>query len=63
MAREVALSELLFTDGLVLMSETIRILCNNILKWREASESKCLKGNLGNGGGGVVVVVSTLSRA
>ena len=40
---EGALSELLCTDDLVLMSETINGFRNNFLKWREVFESKCLK--------------------
>ena len=46
-AREGALSELLYADDLVLMSETIKGLRNKFLKWKEAFESKCLKVNLG----------------
>ena len=44
---EGALSELLYADGLVLMSETIEGLRNTLLKWKEAFESKGLKVNLG----------------
>ena len=50
------LSELLYADDLVLMSETIKGLRDNFLTWMEAFESKCLKVNL-------KVVVSTPSRA
>ena len=46
-AREGALSELLYADDLVLMSETIEGLRNKFLKWKEAFESKGLKVNLG----------------
>ena len=35
-----AISELLYADDLVLMSETIKGLRNKFLKWKEASESK-----------------------
>ena len=42
-AREVALSELLNADGLVLMSETIDGLRNKFLKCKETFESKGLK--------------------
>ena len=42
-----ALSELLYVDDLVLMSETIEGLRNKFLKWKEAFESKGLKVNLG----------------
>ena len=45
--REGALSELLYADDLVLMSETIEGLRNKFLKWKEAFESKCFKVNLG----------------
>ena len=41
------LSELLYADDLVLTSETIMGLWNKFLKWKEASESKGLKVNLG----------------
>ena len=41
-----ALSELLYADDLVLMSETIMGLRNKFLKWKEAFESKGLKVNL-----------------
>ena len=46
-AREGALSELLYADGIVLMSETIEGLRNKFQKWKEAFESKGLKVNLG----------------
>ena len=39
-AREGVLSELLYADDLVLMSETIKGLRNKFLKWKEAFESK-----------------------
>ena len=45
--REGALSELLYTDDLVLMSETIEGLRNKFIKWKEAFESKDLKVHLG----------------
>ena len=44
---EVALSELLYADDLVLMSETVDGLRDKILKWKEAFESKGLKVNIG----------------
>ena len=47
-AREDALSELLYADGLVLTSERIEGLRNKFSKWKEAFYSKCLKVNLGN---------------
>ena len=43
---EGTLSELLYDDDLVLMSETIKGLRNKFLKWKEAFESKGLKVNL-----------------
>ena len=46
-AREVALSELLYVEDLILMSETIEGVRNKFLKWKEAFESKGLKVNLG----------------
>ena len=39
-AREDELSELLYTDDLALMRETIELHRNNLLKWMEACESK-----------------------
>ena len=45
-AREGELSELLYADDLVLMSETIKGFCHMFLKWNEAFESKSLKVNL-----------------
>ena len=45
-AREVVLSELLYADDLVLMSETIECLRNKFFKWKDAFESKGLKVNL-----------------
>ena len=45
--REGALSELLYADDLVMMSETIEGLRNKFIKWKEIFESKCLKVNLG----------------
>ena len=42
-AREGALSELLYADDLVLMSEKIEGLRNRFIKWKEASECKVLK--------------------
>ena len=47
LAREDALSELLYADDLVLMSETIEGFRNKFIKWKEAFESKDLKVNLG----------------
>ena len=46
-AREGALSELLYADDLVLMNETIKGLNNKFLYCKEAFESKGLKVNLG----------------
>ena len=46
-AREGALSELLYADYFVLMSEIIEGLKNKFLKWKEVFESKGLKVNLG----------------
>ena len=46
-AREGVLSELLYDNDLDLMSETIKILRNKFLKWKEAFDSKCLKVVLG----------------
>ena len=45
-ASEGALSELLYADDLVLISETIEGLRNKFLEWKEALESKGLKVNL-----------------
>ena len=47
LVREGALSELLYADDLVLMSETIKGLRNAIITWKEAFYSKHLKGNFG----------------
>ena len=57
------ISELLYADDLVLLSETIQELRNKLLKWKEAFESKGFKSNLGKTKVMVVVVVSTPSRA
>ena len=46
-AREGALSQLLNSDDIVLMTETINGLMNNILKWKETFERKDLNVNLG----------------
>ena len=46
LAREDALSEFLYADDLVLMSETIKGLWNKFLKWKEDFERKGLKVNL-----------------
>ena len=46
-ARKSALSELLYTDDLVLINELIEELLNKFLKWKEAFESKGLTVNLG----------------
>ena len=46
LAREGVLSEWLYADGLVLMSETIEGLRNKFVKGKEACESKGLKNNL-----------------
>ena len=45
-ARGGALSEFLYTDDLVLMSETIEGIWDNFLKWKEAFYSKDLQINL-----------------
>ena len=44
---EGALSELLYAEALVLMSETIEGLSDRFIKWKEAFESKGLNVNLG----------------
>ena len=41
-AREGALIELLYTDDLVLMSETIEGFWDKLLKWKDAFKSKSL---------------------
>ena len=46
-AREGALSELLYADDLVLMSETMEGVMNMFLKWKVASKGKGLTANLG----------------
>ena len=46
-AREGALSELLYADDLVLMSEIIDGLMNKFIKWKDAFGSKGLKVNVG----------------
>ena len=48
LAREGALSELLYADYLVLMSETIERLRDKFFKWKEALENKELKVDLWN---------------
>ena len=45
-AREGLMNEILYADGLVLMSESIQNLKEKFLKWKEAFESKELKVNL-----------------
>ena len=45
-AREGALSELMYADDLVLMSETIQEIMDKFIKLNEAFESKGLKVNL-----------------
>ena len=47
LAREGVHRELLYADYLVLMSETIEGIRNNLLKWKQAFESKGLKVNCG----------------
>ena len=47
MAREGALSGLLYADDLDLMNETIKGLRNKFLRWKETLESKGLNVNLG----------------
>ena len=54
---EVALSELLYADNLVLMSDTIEGLRDKFIKWKEAFERKGLKVSLGKTKVMVVVVV------
>ena len=44
---ERAISALIYADDLVLMSDTIEGLSNKFLKWKQASEGKGLKVNLG----------------
>ena len=46
-AREVVLSELLYAVDIFLMIETTEGLRDELLKWKEAFESKGLKDNLG----------------
>ena len=46
-ARKGALSELLYADDLVLVSETMEGLSNKFVKWKEAFECKGFKVNLG----------------
>ena len=46
-AGECALSELLYADDFVLMSETIEGLRNKFLEWKDAFESNGLKVSLG----------------
>ena len=46
-ARKGPLSELLYADDLVLMSEIITGLWNKLLKWKEVFENKGLIVNLG----------------
>ena len=43
---EGALSQLLYADDLVLMSETIEGLMNKFIEWKEVFDSKVLKVNL-----------------
>ena len=43
------LSELLYVNDLVLMSETIEVLRNMFLKWQEAYENNCLNVDLEKG--------------
>ena len=57
LAREGMLSELLYADDLVPMSETIEGLRNKFINWIEAFGSKGLKVNLGKTWIVVVVVV------
>ena len=45
-AREGVLSELLYAEELVLMSESMEALRNEFLRWKEAFESKSMKVNL-----------------
>ena len=50
-AREGTLSELLYAEYLVLMSETIEGLRNKFIKWKEALKSRGFKVNLGKNQG------------
>ena len=45
-AREGLINEILYTDDLVFMSESLEILREKFLKWKEAFEGKRLKANL-----------------
>ena len=47
LARDGVLSELLYTDNLVLMSEIIKKFRNKFIKWEDSFESKVLKANIG----------------
>ena len=47
LAREGALSDLLYADDLVLMSKTNKGCRNKFIKWKEALESKGLRLTLG----------------
>ena len=47
-AREGSLSEFLYANDIVLLSETLEGLWDNFIKWKEAFEIKGLKVNLGN---------------
>ena len=58
-AREGVLSEFLYADDLVLMSETFVGLRNKFLKWQEAFESKGLKVNFGKT---MVMVSSSITK-
>ena len=57
--RDGVLSELLPVDDLVMINETVKVLRNKFLKWKEAFESKGLKVNLGKT---KVMVSNTLQR-
>ena len=46
LARQSALSELLYADDLVLLSETIEGLRNKFLEWQKAFDTTGLKGDL-----------------
>ena len=47
LARESVISELVYADNLVVISETFQRLMNNFRKLKESFGSKCLKVNLG----------------
>ena len=50
-AREGVMNEILYANDLVLMSESIEMLKEKFLKWKEAFESKWSKVNLNQSNG------------